>query len=268
MRIRRLPSFEYRAISHLSTVFHKPLLILGSGPSASDFAKLRMKPSSIGITFAVGRWFLFDLIPDILFLETSPEKLYWTDKFITALNGKAHAFTNTIILIEVFDSSFATHRYIFSNLSPILSKNLYFICSIKCSTRPALRNFYEWVHKSNFIHNVNKYLSILSHCRSAVTLGLSLSYSLGIKNVYVTGVDGYSGYLCDRSNVEFHMTGLHENSKNLDHKLHSTSNPAFGNPTVPECFIAMRELVNISVTSSSSLLSNYFPISSPTDFRI
>ena len=60
------------------------------------------------------------------------------------------------------------------------------------------------------------------------------------KKIILIGVDGYTGYFQPWDNPVFHSDygGL---EKNKNHSLHSTSNPKFGLPTVPECFYLLNE---------------------------
>ena len=101
---------------------------------------------------------------------------------------------------------------------------------------------------------------MLAHCRSSVTIGLSVASQLDIQNVLVAGVDGYTGYLQQVRDEYLHNSGINKNNKNRNYELHSTSNPIFGCPTVPHCFKQMKDLLNITILNKETVLSQDFPV--------
>ena len=51
------------------------MYIFGSGASIKELNKEYFKKASKSFSFAVGRWYVHEFVPDILFLETGNSKL-------------------------------------------------------------------------------------------------------------------------------------------------------------------------------------------------
>ena len=66
---------------------------------------------------------------------------------------------------------------------------------------------------------------------------------------------------------ELHNSGINDNAKNRAYELHSTANPLYGSPTVPQCFNLMKKLLNITLLTENTVLSNDFPLHQFNNFE-
>jgi len=259
-RCHGFPVFDISLLQKHHSLGSDRLTILGSGPSAAGFSSRNILRKKLGLTFSVGRWFFTEYPPDILFVEFNSTSMFWVDMFIAEISSRSNLLKNTIFLVEVTEASFVVHHKLRSMLPQCLYSNLYFITVIGSPGRSGYEHFFSWIHSHSLLKWLVLKSSTLLHCRSSVTIGLSIASLLEIGRVSVVGVDGYSGYFAPSSNDRFHMSGNFDNTKNRSYELHSTCNPLYGTPTVPQCFDSMSSLLDITVDSSFSILSTFLKV--------
>lgn len=236
------------------------LTILGSGPSVKELGVPEFSKIDSGFSFAVGRWFYLDYVPDVLFVEFKNDALYYAEAFIKKINTKKNEYQNCIFILQVEDKKYQIHNLLKEKISTKLFKNIYFTHLLKSPSYPQAPGFFGWVLSNEITSFVLLKLGILAHCRSSVTCGFSLGKGMDINQIMVVGVDGYSGYFADKKDEEFHMKGNFDNARNCNFRLHSTSDPNHGHPTVPDCFLDASSYFEIEVFSKNSILSKMFPL--------
>lgn len=234
MKVFRMPSFSYLEMkSVLDSKGVKEVVVLGSGRSIlqlkdDDFEALKSR-----LTIGIGRWIFHEFVPDYYFLEVSEKgKLnQWLIDFLALLNEKKHEYRNTII---VFGTS---NQQIRAEIHKVLDVSL--IPNIRYSIvlKPPSGNgmFAPFVKLANSLAAPLKF-GFLLHCRSSTAAMAMCGFYTHADRVLLAGVDGYTGYFSDDPDFHKDYGGL---EKNYKHQLHSTSNPKFGYPTLPQCLSAI-----------------------------
>ena len=235
----------------ISTKKKREMYIFGSGSSIKDLDDLYFNDAKNAISFATGRWYTHHFVPDILYLEfnSSRRKYKWLDIFAKGLNNKKEDYKNTLILVNIplKDLEKLSNEFLIK-IDPILRKKIRFITVITASE---CKNFFKYVLNNNTINFLIKKWSILIHCKSSISLGLTISKILGIRDVHIAGVDGYSGYFM-KYNKDW---GKLENQIDNTHTpLHSSADPKYGIPTIIDCFVSCEGIFNLKVSSKNSKL--------------
>ena len=240
--------FKYREIKDiLLKKKTKSVVVLGSGKSVNEISNFNYFDSAL--TIGLGRWIFHDYVPDVYFLETSDSgKLFdWTVEFIKIVNSKENKYSGVLILFD--GAGPKSRKYILKNIAPSLKGNVRFAKTLKTLSGSGF--FLPFVNILNFI-KLPFIFNFIVHCRSSTAAMVMLGYYIGANSVILVGVDGYVGYFS--SDPLFHKDygGLEKNYKNL---LHSTSNPAYGHPTLTECFdVIHKNIINVSVITKNSIL--------------
>lgn len=245
--------FSYKKLIKSKSCDNKDFIVLGSGSSISDLNDIHFGYFKKNITIGLGRWVFHDFVPDIYLLETSddPKLFQWTKDFIELINQKADSYSETFIIFDGASSS-NIKRYIKRHLNSKLYKNVFYSHTIKPPS-----GHVKYFTSTLYLFRLLKFFSYFNltlHCRSSTVLSALLGYFLGANKIVLAGIDGYTGYFIPFNNHNFHKDfgGL---EKNKSHTLHSTSNPAFGLPTLPDCIYEIdKNFIPMKLVSNKSVL--------------
>lgn len=247
-------TFTYNKLKSHITTQGKDFIILGSGQSINELNDDDINYLNENISIGVGRWIYHSFIPNIYFLEVSeePKMLVWLDDFAKLLNLKKKEYADVLIIFDGATKSTLIRNRIFKKVTKELHCNILFSKTIIPPTGD-IKYLYHTIKLFRLFKFVN-FLNLTLHCRSSVVLSAIMGLNLGFKKVILIGVDGYTGYFQSWDNQLFHSDygGL---EKNKNYSLHSTSNPKFGSPTVPECFYLLNEkFIKIEVFTKNTIL--------------
>lgn len=253
-RFSPLNEFTYEELKKFS---RKDVVILGSGETINELREIDYKLLKNKLTFAFGRWYFNTFVPNILFVEFSKKKLYWLEEFLDGINKRSKDYSETLIFIEISDHIIFITNYISKNLSNNLLKNVRLISSIKTMHD---KRFVNFILSNKSILNYLIRNNILFHSRSSTFYGVSLA--IFQKSLLILcGVDGYQGYFNDSKDFK-KITP----KKNSSYKLHSTSNPLFGIPTLDQAFLIASKYIPIVLVSKNTLLSKNLKVINLEEF--
>ena len=246
--------FTYNRLKSHITTQNKDFIILGSGQSINELNNDDIDYLAENISIGVGRWIYHSFIPNLYFLEVSeePKMLDWLDDFAKLLNARKKDYANVLIIFDGATKSPLIRNRIFKSIANELHCNILFSKTIIPPTGD-INYFYYTIKLFRLFKFVN-FFNITLHCRSSVVLSAVMGLNLDFKKIILIGVDGYTGYFQPWDNPVFHSDygGL---EKNKNHSLHSTSNPKFGLPTVPECFYLLNErFIKIEIFTRNTIL--------------
>lgn len=244
--------FRYKEMKNLlDKKENKTLIVLGSGKSVNEINLKTFQKFNSSLTIGVGRWIFHDFVPDVYYIETSAdEKLFaWTVEFINILKTRVDDYSKVIIIFSANNSN--VKKYIIDNVPRELKDNIRFSVAIKSISDKGF--FYPFVELINKL-NIPNLLNLLVHCRSSVAALVMLGYYINSKNCCLLGVDGYTGYFSNDPIFNKDYGGL---DKNYNYQLHSTSNPMFGLPTLPDCIAVINSYyIKVFIITQNSVLYN------------
>ena len=250
---RNLPRFSFREI--LDRYHSKPgkaIVVLGAGASIDDLTDSDYKKFSKYLTIGMRKTLELDFVPDILFAEYDDSVPHLAEEFVGQLNRKWESYLNTILMIEVADSSEHIQKFIYDNIHECLRTNIRFV---SCLTSIGDSRILNYLIGREFFLRFLISRGILWHCRTSSFYAVFIAYALRISNVHLVGLDGYSGYL---SFQDYKLAG--PDSKNLRNQLHSTYDSSFGSPTILEAVRSMSKFIHFTVQSNKSIFSKYFEV--------
>ncbi len=227
----------------------KRMYLFGSGPSIHELNQTYYNEASKGISFATGRWYTHSFVPDILYLEfdSTIRKYKWLEIFANDLNNKKSLYLNSLILINIpiKDLNKLSKEFL-NKIDSTLRKQIRFVTVLTASE---CKNYFYYVLNNSLINFLIKRWPILLHCRSSISCGLTISRILGLKDIYIAGVDGYPGYF-----LKYKSNWGRLEDKDTIEELHSTANPKRGIPTIDNCFASCDQIFNIKVSSKKTRL--------------
>jgi hypothetical protein len=254
--------FTYKKIRSRINFTDKKFVILGSGESVNELNDNDLDYIRNNVSIGIGRWIYHDFTPNIYFLEVSesPQLMKWLGDFIELINRKKNEYRDVLVIFDGANKSNKIKNFIFENIDESLTNNILFSKTIIPPT-----GCIKYLHTTLKLFRFLKFFDFFNltlHCRSSVVLCAILGLNLGFKKIDLVGVDGYSGYFKSWDDKNFHTDygGL---EKNKNHSLHSTSNPEFGLPTVPECFYLLNEnFITVEILTKNTVLYPRLKISS------
>ena len=226
--------------------------LIGPGPTLNELKKSQFQYINQYISFATDKVIYKGFTPDILIMEFSPEKNQEESfrNFNNEIKKDVYKYKNTLFLFEVNqDRKFYFHKYIIKNFPLELKNNSYFLSSF---ISPSYKKFPQSFLKNKFLLFFIKKLNIFWHCRSSVFYGAIFALFLKSKNLYLVGIDGFSGYFQKKDTF-----GDSIPSRCLELDLHSSSNPKYGRPTITDALLAISSYIKTYVVSNKVLLNKY-----------
>ena len=228
---------------------YKGVHILALGKSINDHTINNQTMPKNLYYVGLSRWVFHNFTPDLLYFEIANTKgsENFCNTLIEKLNQRVTDYKNTIIVCGNYENK----KWCLDRVSEInntidkrLSNNFFFIRNLPIGAR-SKKSFELFI---NFFE-IFKRLKILRikfyHSRGSIVCLVMLFLQLKTKNIWLSGVDGYSGYFGEKNSKFFGDYGA---EKNLIGELHSTCDPKFGHPTVPECI----EVLSYNKTEVSS----------------
>ena len=248
-----MPVFCFRELSEL--YIDKALnnmIIIGAGSSLNDLSKSDSQSLMKHLTFGIGRVMELDFHLDIVYVEFSHGRLDWMDEFIKRVNDKVYKHENTLFMVEINYWNMDLHQLFFDSIDVRLRKNIRFINHIKSISD---KRILDYIFKRAFILKYIFKRNILWHCRTSSFYGVNLALALGIKDIHLMGLDGWTGYVSLQEKLD-----LNADKKNLRNELHTTYDPEFGEPTILDAILESSKYLEYSVQSKKMIFSNYFKV--------
>ena len=219
-------ALKYRDV--LSTK-SKGSLFLALGPSLNS-----LKPSRVSalrhdghLVVGLSRCLILDYEPDFVVWELS--HLDRTKKLTEVLLKKLTETDSTALL--TYKATEPEITLLFHDIIPdCLKDRVYFVPIIAAGPR-TIASAPKFFHFYSLITSIFKTSIPFIHVRSSSIAVIWFLLRFTNRNITIIGVDGRGGYAASEDNVAFHSD--FKDAKNSGN-LHSTSDPSYGRPTVPE----------------------------------